>query len=68
MSLFSRFITAWRHARLPWRTRVYIGSDHLGNEYYESTSKFNGRTKRMVEIKRQHDVIDFISNEIPGND
>ncbi|CAB4376110.1 hypothetical protein RhiirA5_267315 [Rhizophagus irregularis] len=66
MSLFSRFITTWKHARFPWRTRFYVGSDHLGNDYYESTRKINGRTKRMVEIKgKQDDIFDFFSNEIP---
>ncbi|GBB99698.1 hypothetical protein RclHR1_00360047 [Rhizophagus clarus] len=65
MSLLSRFITAWKHARFPWRTRVYVGSDHLGNDYYESTRKNNGRTRRMVEMKGKKDVIDFFNNQIP---
>ena len=66
MSLFSRFITSWKHTRFPWRTRVYVGSDPLGNEYYESTRKINGRTKRMFELKVQKDLIDYNNNEIPG--
>ncbi|RIA84873.1 hypothetical protein C1645_783259 [Glomus cerebriforme] len=65
MSLFSRFTTAWKHMRFPWRTRVYVGSDNLGNEYYESTKKINGRTKRMVELKGKKDLIDYIGYEIP---
>ena len=68
MSLISRFITSWKHIRFPWRSRIYVGSDHLGNEYYESTRKINGRTKRMVEVKGQKDLVDYISSEIPGND
>ena len=66
MSAFSRFTTAWKYIRFPWRGRVYVGSDPSGNEYYESTRKINGRTKRIVEFKVKKALIDYNNNEIPG--
>ncbi len=62
----SRFTIAWKHIRFPWRSRAYIGSDHIGNEYYESTREINGRTKRMVEFKVKKDLIDYSGDEVPG--
>ncbi|CAG8436923.1 12371_t:CDS:2 [Funneliformis mosseae] len=55
----------WKHIRFPWRSIVYVGSDNIGNEYYESTRQINGRTKRMVELKVKKDLIDYSGDEVP---
>ncbi|CAI2162946.1 13826_t:CDS:2 [Funneliformis geosporum] len=65
MSSLSRFTTAWKHIRFPWRSIVYVGSDNIGNEYFESTKKINGRTKRMVELKVKKELVDYSGDEIP---
>ncbi|CAH1764862.1 18723_t:CDS:2, partial [Entrophospora sp. SA101] len=53
--------------RLPWRRQILVGSDLFGNEYYESIKPImdNGRTKRIVYMKKKGIISDYIVEDIP---
>ncbi|CAG8542422.1 2162_t:CDS:1 [Paraglomus occultum] len=61
----ARLTLLWRSFRLPWRTRVYVGSDLSGNTYYESLNRFHGRTRRTVEINRPIPVAEYREDDLP---
>ncbi|CAG8553584.1 843_t:CDS:2, partial [Scutellospora calospora] len=64
-SYVSRLLKIWKQARLPWRQRVFVGSDLFGNEYYESRQPINGRKKRMVEPKEKKSLSEYDSDSLP---
>ncbi|CAG8433091.1 10720_t:CDS:2 [Diversispora eburnea] len=51
--------------RLPWRSRVFVGTDLSGNEYYESVTATNGRTRRIVEMKEKKLLSDYEEDALP---
>lgn len=66
-SRVSRLLTLWRQSRLPWRSRVFVGTDLEGNEYYESVKATNnGRTRRTVEMKEKKPLSEYEGDALPG--
>ncbi|RHZ76451.1 hypothetical protein Glove_197g79 [Diversispora epigaea] len=64
-SRISHLLTLWKQARLPWRSRVFVGTDLSGNEYYESVTALNGRTRRIVEMKEKKLLSDYEEDALP---
>ncbi|CAG8571117.1 3178_t:CDS:1 [Paraglomus brasilianum] len=61
----ARLTFFWRSLRLPWRTRVYVGSDLSGNTYYESLTRFHDRTRRTVDLNRPIPVAEYREHDLP---
>ncbi|CAG8524406.1 20759_t:CDS:2 [Dentiscutata erythropus] len=64
-SYVSGLLKMWKQARLPWRQRIFVGSDLHGNEYYESNRPINGRKKRIVEMRENKPLGEFNSDSLP---
>ncbi|CAG8721336.1 11193_t:CDS:2, partial [Acaulospora morrowiae] len=64
-SFISHLLKIWRQARLPWRSRMFIGIDLSGNEYYETVEAINGRKKRMVEMKEEKPLSEYNTDDVP---
>nr|CAG8436089.1 8086_t:CDS:2 [Entrophospora candida]CAG8436461.1 9984_t:CDS:2 [Entrophospora candida] len=65
--MLKRILNIWKTLRLPWRRQILVGSDLFGNEYYESIKPImdNGRTKRIVYMKKKGIISDYIVEDIP---